>query len=366
MEATMAEPSITALPPAPIVGITAPTSFSLPPGPPSYDVIDGLSKRAQDRLRQLRDRRADAHAVMIPHSELQEAIADRTLAEQNLRRLQEHPQNHGFGLPPSDARVIAAEQQVARTGDNARRLQERSEKLAQAWRAASQPLAAVESWLREGKPSGVQLLDYEIEMPKLVKGENGLLDQIENRRRRVRELRADLHRIASAPYPSNHAKAKMRQQIEQLAERGEPSVARLVEVDGPVEFQMQRLRSEVIGAEQRALAFAEVPDIALVAFLIPEILIKRLDALIDAGADDKSALTHQQRQQRESEVMSDLLSVEREESWFVWAAMEQGLPCEHRADCDVRAILQIELINVPRATELPETSPGFSWPWPHR
>lgn len=112
-------------------------------------------------------------------------------------------------MPPTDARVIETERQVERTTENARRLTERSERLAAAWRAAAEPLAACETWLRDGRPSGVQLLDLEGDEPKLLKGENGLLDAIENRRRRVRELRADAHR--SAPYPSGHAKATMRE-----------------------------------------------------------------------------------------------------------------------------------------------------------
>jgi hypothetical protein len=85
---------------------------------------------------------------------------------------------------------------------------------------ASQAKAAVESWLRDGKPSGVRLEDFEGPEPTLNKGENGILDAIENRRRRVRELRADLHRIESAPFPSSHAKAQMRAQIGQLAQAG--------------------------------------------------------------------------------------------------------------------------------------------------
>jgi hypothetical protein len=59
----------------------------------------------------------------------------------------------------------------------------------------------------------------------------------------------------------------MRAQIETLAQRGEPSVSRLVELDGPVEFQTQRQTSEV-HSERRSLAFAEVPDtVALIAWL---------------------------------------------------------------------------------------------------
>ena len=51
--------------------------------------------------------------------------------------------------------------------------------------------------------------------------------------------------------------------------------------------------------------------------------------------DDKSALSHAERQKREAEAMADLLSVERDESVLVWRAQAERLPVEHRADCDV-------------------------------
>jgi hypothetical protein len=82
--------------------------------------------------------------------------------------------------------------------------------------------------LRDGKPGNTTLEAVEVEPPKLNKGET-VVDAIERHRRRVRELRADLHRIESAPYPSSYAKQRMRAQIGQLAQRGAPSVSSLVE-----------------------------------------------------------------------------------------------------------------------------------------
>jgi hypothetical protein len=96
--------------------------------------------------------------------------------------------------------------------------------------AASQAKAAAETWLRDGRPHGTMLEDHKSEVPKLLKGES-ITDGIERLRRRGRELRADLHRIASAPYPSAHAKAQMRQLIEARAMQGAPSTALLVEHD---------------------------------------------------------------------------------------------------------------------------------------
>ena len=94
-----------------------------------------------------------------------------------------------------------------------------------AWQAASQALAACETWLKTGRPGGTVLAAVEIEPPKLAKGET-VLDGVERLRRRGRELRADQHRIATAPFPSSHCKQRMREMVEQLALRGTPSMAR--------------------------------------------------------------------------------------------------------------------------------------------
>ena len=62
-----------------------------------------------------------------------------------------------------------------------------------------------------------------------------------------------------------YAKAQMRAQIDALAMQGAPSASSLIELDGKIEFQTQRVQSEV-HAEQRQLAFTEVPDtVALIA-----------------------------------------------------------------------------------------------------
>jgi hypothetical protein len=194
----------------------------------------------------------------------------------------------------------------------------------------------------------------EIEPPKLAKGES-LMDGILRLQRRGRELRADLHRIESSCFPSSYCKQRMREQIEQLAMQGAPSVSRLVELDGPVDFQTHRLQSEVL-SEQRVLAFSQVPDvIGLFAWMHKPALIAALDAEIDAEADDGASLTHEARQLRTAETMGDLLAVERDECALVWRAMDERLPCEFRADCDPLAILQIQLITTPHAAPPPSS-----------
>jgi hypothetical protein len=141
---------------------------------------------------------------------------------------------------------------VDKSTEDFERIKQRSETKTAAWHAASGALANAEVWLKGGRPHGTTLLDYDGPEPKLAKGEAGLLDAVENRRRRVRELEADLHRIRSSPYPSSHCKAQMREIIEQLATRGAPEVSLLIEHDQrEIGWPMTRQRSEMIGAKQR-------------------------------------------------------------------------------------------------------------------
>ena len=202
-------------------------------------------------------------------------------------------------------------------------------------------LSTVEGYLRDGPGP---LRDLETPEPKLAKNET-LLDAIERNRRRVRELAADLHRVHSAPYPSAHVKQRLRQQVEELAVRGAPSVSRLIEHDGPVEFATTQLRAKVHNSEPAAVAITEMPDtVAMFAWLHRDLLIKRLDGLIADESDDAAALTPEARAKATTEIQGDLLAVERDESALVWQAQAQGLPVEHRSDIDPRALLGVVLV----------------------
>jgi hypothetical protein len=108
------------------------------------------------------------------------------------------------------------------------------------------------------------------------------------------------------------------------------------------------VQSSVYNTGTPVIAFAEVPDaVALLTWLPKDALIKRLDAEIDAEADDGAALSHEVRQRQEAEVLDDLLDVERNESALVREAQSQGLPAEHRNDCSPLAILGCRPITAP-------------------
>ncbi len=281
-------------------------------------------------------------------------------AERTLKRLISSAHDDGFNLPETDSRVIAAQKRLAKAVDD-QRLNERSETRSQAWRTASGALAACEAWLRDGKPHGTVLELLEGPEPKLNKGES-ITDAIERHRRRVRELRADLHRIESAPYPSKHAKARLREAIEILAQRGTPDVSALIEHDGNIVWPMQRVQSQVFNAGPGAVAFHEVVDVVgLFAFFLKPTAISILDGLVDIEGDDKAALSHEAREKAEAETMADLLAVERDECVPVWQAQAQGLPVEHRADISPLALLGLKLVTTARAVPSFGSSPEHAW-----
>jgi hypothetical protein len=108
---------------------------------------------------------------------------------------------------------------------------------------------------------------------------------------------------------------------------------------------------------QAAVGFAEAPDtVALFAWLHSDALVAALDRAIDEEADDPNALSHSEREKREAEVLADLLENERSEAALVWAALAQGMPCEHRGDCSAQTILQCRLVTVP-TRDAPGSSP---------
>ena len=48
--------------------------------------------------------------------------------------------------------------------------------------------------------------------------------------------------------------------VEQLAQRGAPSVSHLVEYDRKIEFATQRVTSAILNAQPGAVGFGELPD----------------------------------------------------------------------------------------------------------
>jgi hypothetical protein len=219
-------------------------------------------------------------------------------------------------------------------------------------------LSNAEAWLQSGVPAGVVIVDYaEIDAGSVLKRNESPVAAPDRIRHRLRELSADEHRVRSAPLPAADARAQMRAAIERLAEHGTPDVSPLVEAGHDIVWQstMTRLTLAAVvgsdGARVLGHAMGEVTDLqALLTWLLRDALIGRLEAEIDAVADDAAALSAEARAEKLAQIGSDRLAAERHEAALVRRMQDDGLPVEHRVDADVRAVLRVELVAVTTET----------------
>ena len=143
-----------------------------------------------------------------------------------------HPQE---AASVSSWMIVASSQpkrSVDKATDDFERIKQRSEAKTAAWHAASGALANAETWLRHGKPSGVQLLDWDGPRAEVAQG---------------RGRTARCHRepaaacaascapiciaIQSAPYPVELLQGADARDGRALAMRGAPKVSLLIEHD---------------------------------------------------------------------------------------------------------------------------------------
>jgi hypothetical protein len=220
---------------------------------------------------------------------------------------------------------------------------------------------AVCDWLLHGGvPHGcvIESVDDPALSELLRKGET-IANAAERYRHRLRELSADLHRVRSSPWPSSLAKEKAKAQIEMLAEAAAPDVDRAIEHNLPVSFGTMTLRSMVRNVDAvGAVAHAETVDaFGTLCWLFRDQMLAKINAAIDEAADDKVALSQQQREEMEAQINSDMLAAERCECSLIWAAAQRGEVVDFRPDTTPMAALGVSLRTAPRV-ETPEPSSG--------
>ncbi|MGY3614846.1 hypothetical protein [Bradyrhizobium sp. USDA 10063] len=309
------------------------------------DPMEVLPAEAREKYREFEQKRSEASILIRAVVEDEQQLRIDIQRHRNrLKELQAPRGAGGFGLS-DDAPQVAAERSVL------------EEKLAEQHRLAALNNARSAVYQRAGelvrnieqavaaRPAGRMGQMVKFDLPAF---KGNIPDAIEDRRRRGRELMADLNRVRSAPWPSSLAKKKMREQIARLAESGAPRADDAIEHDEPIGFPTKSHRVRIFNADPSAIGFVELPDtLGLFAWLHRDALIAALDREIDLAADDDSALTAEQRREAEVEIQRDLLAVEREECRLVEVARSQGLPAEYRIDCDPRAILGFEWVSAP-------------------
>ncbi|MER8745847.1 hypothetical protein NKH54_22585 [Mesorhizobium sp. M1004] len=161
---------------------------------------------------------------------------------------------------------------------------------------------------------------------------------VEAARAEIDQIKAALDAAYVAPHPSSVVKAKIRHEIDSLANRGTPSLRAALAHGESVHWKHAPANVKLTEDLATSRVAVTSPDaLGLIAWAFRDKLISLLDAEIDAFADDKAALSDEQRDTMIAKLSADLLAAERAEVALVTSA---GV--DHRADVvDVRALLGI-------------------------
>jgi hypothetical protein len=326
------------------------------------DPVDGLPPGGATRLQGMRERAADLGVLARNSFEIEQDLRTETgQIENRIKNLTAPRGDGGHGLGDDDPRVRAEQKNLdLKTAELARR-RELSEVRGHEQQVLLRLIGNCETWLRGGgRPGGTRIVAFDGELPSPKAGTD-LPAAIEDRRRRLRELAADRHRVESAPFPSAGAKAKGRNQIAALGELGRLDVTALLE-HGANEFgwPLKMHQITIHNSTEPLIGFIELVDFeAVLAQLVPDLLLKSLDRELNEAADDASALSDVQRQKALAVIDGDILATERVETELVWLAREKGMAVHHREDVHPLALLNLALV-VAREGSLPETDGGHT------
>ena len=163
-------------------------------------------------------------------------------------------------------------------------------------------------------------------------------EAVEVLRKQIIELRVRREQIALAPIPAAQARQIARRWVEDQAERGAIDVSRVIASGQPPQWPMSVI--PLHGGTASSFPLPDVP--AALAWLFADDLVERLNAEIDARADDHEALTPQQRTEREAEIVGQILTAERLEEIVISNAESGGDDSLlRRDDMDPRACLML-------------------------
>ena len=336
--------------------VNAAAEAQLPPAARGADAATALPAPAADKLRRLREASEEGRAVLLALADAERAARiDLHAAQATLRAFDEAAGRMDIRADDDRIwrdsgraqRVAAVEEAEARLA----RLVERKARREQSGNAAL--LGAVERWL--ASHLGAAMIEMAPPIAVKLSKNQTAAGEVEAMRARLAELRADLHAVRSAPVTREMARAKVRAWVERLAEIGAIDVLPVIErgVDPHVPLRSTATGSpgfplhaaDLVGPVPRRLGNASVDVLPVVAWLFHDRLVDRLDAEIDALADDAGALTDDERDRREREILRQIDEVERREEALIEAAEEAGAPIARRDDAAPAAVLGVRLVN---------------------
>lgn len=303
------------------------------------EVSSRLSPRGAERFRRVLGQRSIASAAV---AELSQQLRDLRDQRNEVARHVKYATDPRFGgasrLSDDDLALRSEKQHIDELDARIARISVLLDEQSAISGHAGSLVRRVEEFLHAAHPD-CSITDRSSALPAIKRGE-AIVDAIESRRRRVRELIAERASVESAPIPAALAKKLAREQVDKLAERGRINVGPLLAAGDPFKFAatIGLVKIPQIGAGSIDTIDVE----ATLAWLHRDVLVAAIDAEIDRQSDDAHALDGRQRAARLEQIARDQLAAEREECELIEVAREQGITVTHRSDIDVRALLGVE------------------------
>jgi hypothetical protein len=320
-----------------------------------------LPEAAAVKMIALHQRVVDAHAAIPAFDSIREASLAIAGHRNRINDLMRRKAEGGFGLPPDAPQLLDERGKLERAEQELSRLNSLNEIRSARWNTVAGLERSITDWIMRGGIPGGCVLEAVADAPiseLLSKNDGGRLDAaVERYRHRLRELAADLHRVRSAPWPSSVAKAAARAQIEALAASAAPDIDRAIEHGLPISFATTVRTTLVRGTDKPATVAIEATDaVGLLCWVLRDELLAKINAALDEAADDKAALSQQQREEMEAQIMHDVLMIERSEVACIWAAEAQGAVIDFRGDTSPQSLLGVRLVAAPRAVPSPDSN----------
>jgi hypothetical protein len=184
--------------------------------------------------------------------------------------------------------------------------------------------ASIKTFL-QGLPADAALEPCKPIKPKLEKGETPAI-AVDRLRQRIAVIRQELTRTQQAPPPIAEVKAKALEYVKALQARGRPRIISTAD-----KFEVSFLDPQ---------SYSTTPDMnAILAWLDPIALAKKLDEEIDNWPKPELALSAKAKRDRLAMLSMELFEVEREEEAHISKSEIEGPAVPRRPNSDPRAIL---------------------------
>ena len=308
-------------------------------GPNDWRTI--LPKKSFERLRIVR-RLAEEASALVPHGEdMRAASVELQEAKRQLQRMLDPPGMGGHGLHEDDVRVRDQREHIVVLGETHDDIKHRYQVRGDEAQVIRGLLANTEAMLRQGTPPGIAVEEYDGKLPAL-NGKEPLPAAIARLRQNVTSLKAELARIEAASLPLDDVLALAVKEVEELASRGRPDFSSLMH-GGRIGWPELNTQVRVHNVQAPAIAFAQIPDLALLVWLNKSALVQRITEELGARDTPALSLSVADREVATAKAAEALLLVERQEAAAMFRAWHDGLSLQPRPDLAPLAVLNLQL-----------------------